>query len=93
MIDTGDKLPDDITLKKFLRLMTCVIKDGDKFYPQLFLEEALHYEQTKLKAYKKDLSKELMFVAWHPTRWQNWCLPENEKKGIGPIFADKVGKG
>ena len=44
MIDTGDKFPDDITLKNFLILMTCVIKDGDKFYPQLFLEEALYYE-------------------------------------------------
>ena len=38
LIDTGNKLPD--TLKNVVILMTCVIKDG-KFYPQLFLEEAL----------------------------------------------------
>ena len=36
-----DKLPDDITLKNVVILMACVIKDGDKFYPQLFLEEVL----------------------------------------------------
>ena len=40
MIDTDDKLPHDITLKNVI-LMTCVIKDDSKFYPQIFLEEAL----------------------------------------------------
>ena len=31
---------DDVTLKKFVILMTCIIKDGNKFYPQLFLDHA-----------------------------------------------------
>ena len=44
LINTDNKLPDDITLKKFVILMKCVIKDGDKFYLQLFLEEALYDE-------------------------------------------------
>ena len=35
---------------------------------------------AKLKACKVDLSKELMPVAWHPTRWRNWYLPDDEKK-------------
>ena len=35
LIDTDNKLPDDITLKNVLILMTCVIKYGDKFYPRL----------------------------------------------------------
>ena len=39
---TDDKLPDDITLNKILILMTCVIKDEDKYYPQIFLEETLY---------------------------------------------------
>ena len=33
-----------------------------------------------------------MAVAWHPTRWWDWCLPENEnnkKKEIDPIFTYK----
>ena len=33
-----------------------------------------------------------MPVAWHPTKWWNWCLPEDEKKGIEQVFTDKVGK-
>ena len=44
LINTNDKLPDDTTLKNAMILMTFVIKDGDKFYPQLFLEEALYDE-------------------------------------------------
>lgn len=37
LIDTDDKLLDDITLKVVVTLMTRVIKNGEKFYPQLFL--------------------------------------------------------
>ena len=36
--DTDHKLPDDIDLKNFVILMTCIIKDNDKFYPQIFLD-------------------------------------------------------
>ena len=32
-----------------------------------------------------------MPVALNPTRWWDWCLSEDEKKGIEPFFADKVG--
>ena len=24
--------------------------------------------------------KELMPIAWHPSRWWVWCVPEDEKK-------------
>ena len=36
LIDTDDKLPDGVTLKNVVIFMTCVIKYGKKFYPQLF---------------------------------------------------------
>ena len=42
LIDTDDKLPDDITFKNVAVLMTCVIKDVNKFYPQIFSEETLY---------------------------------------------------
>ena len=38
LIEKDDKLPDDITIKNAVILITCVIKDNDKFYPQIFLE-------------------------------------------------------
>ena len=36
LIDTDDNLSDDITLKITVILVKCVIKNGDKFYQQLF---------------------------------------------------------
>ena len=41
LVDTDDKLPEDVTLKNVVILITCVIKDDGEFYSQLFLEEAL----------------------------------------------------
>ena len=44
LIDTGEKLPDYITLKNILILVTCLNKNNGKFYPQIFLEEELYNE-------------------------------------------------
>ena len=40
-IKTGDKLPGNVTLKNVGILITCIIKDNDKFNQQIILEEAL----------------------------------------------------
>ena len=32
---------DDVTLKNVMILITCIMKEGEKFYPQIILEEAL----------------------------------------------------
>ena len=34
----------------------------------------------KRKAQKSQIKKELMLIAWHPSRWWDWCLDEDEKK-------------
>ena len=33
-----------------------------------------------------------MPVAWHPTRWWDWCISEDDEEGIETIFTDKVWK-
>ena len=46
----------------------------------------------KRKACKKDISKELMPVAWHPTRWWDCCMSKDEKKKkeeIEPFLIDE----
>ena len=43
------------------------------------------YEQRK--AQKAKIKEELMSVAWHPDRWWNWCVPEDEKKELEIYFA------
>ena len=30
-----------------------------------------------------------MPVAWQPARPWNWCIPEDEKKEIEPLFIDQ----
>ena len=44
LINSDDKLSDDNTLKRVVTLLTCAVKDGNKFYPQLFLDPALYDE-------------------------------------------------
>ena len=46
----------------------------------------------KREAFKKYLSEELMHASWYQKRWCDWCLPEDGKKGIEPIFTEKSGK-
>ena len=41
LVDVDNKLPDNVTLKNVVILMTYVISDDCKFYPELFLGEAL----------------------------------------------------
>ena len=49
---------------------------------------AWHTKFKKNKAIKKELNEELMPVAWHPNRWWDWCVLEDEKKEIKPIFSE-----
>ena len=44
LIKTDNRLPEYITLKHVVVLITCHVKDDDKFYPEVILEEALYNE-------------------------------------------------
>ena len=44
----GEKLSNDTTLKNVVILITCVIEDSDKFYPHIFLDEALVAQKIKI---------------------------------------------
>ena len=37
----------------------------------------------KRKAQKAKIKDELMPIAWHLSRWWDWCVPEDEKKDKG----------
>ena len=34
----------------------------------------------KRKAEKVNIKEELLPIAWHPSRYWNWCMSEDEKK-------------
>ena len=44
----------------------------------------------KCKELKKELSEELMPLAWHPDTWWDWWMSEDEKKEIDPMFIQEL---
>ena len=40
----------------------------------------------KRKAQKPQIKKELMHIAWHPSRWRDWCMSEDEKRETEKIM-------
>ena len=37
-------------------------------------------DYQKWKAQRAKIKKELMPIAWHPSRWWEWCVPQDEKQ-------------
>ena len=44
-----------------------------------------HTTFGKRKELKKELNEKLILVAWHPNRWWDWCVSEDEKKETDTI--------
>ena len=42
----------------------------------------------KRKALKKKISEELMSIAWHPKRWWNFSMSEDEEKETELILTE-----
>ena len=36
------------------------------------------------------ISEELMPITWHPNRWWDWYMSEDEKKEIDPMFIEEL---
>ena len=37
----------------------------------------------KYKEQKASIKEQLMPITWHPSRWWDWCIPNDEKKKRG----------
>ena len=44
------------------------------------LKKNPHKLSKKRRAQKAKIKEELMPIAWHTSRWWDWCVPEDEKK-------------
>ena len=40
----------------------------------------------KRKVQKAQIKQGLMLIAWHSSRWWDWCVPEDEKKETEKLF-------
>ena len=72
LIDGDDILPDDITLKNAIALMTSAINEDLKFHPQLFLEEAITCNgKIMLKKYSSLKKNSVIIIL---KNWKmHWC--------------------
>ena len=50
---------------------------------------AWHNRFKQKKACEKEISEQLMSVAWHPTKWWDWCISKDEKKEIDSFLIDE----
>ena len=41
----------------------------------------------KQKAQRANIKKDLMPTAWHPSKWWDWCVTEDEKKETEKNFS------
>ena len=41
----------------------------------------------KRKAQKAKIKKGLLRIAWHPSRWWDWCMSEDEKRDTEALWA------
>ena len=64
--------------------------DSDTIIHVRFLTCHIKYE--KHKALKKNISGELIPVAWHPYRWWDWWVSEDEKKEVDLMFIEELQK-
>ena len=63
--------------------------DGDDLDTVILIRLlAEHIKFEKRKTLTKRLNEELMPIAWHPRRWWNFCLSEDEKKETELIFTE-----
>ena len=51
--------------------------DNDDWYDNHLIEWYDGYKKPKVQKIK--IKEELMPITWHPSRWWDWCIPEDEK--------------
>ena len=44
-------------------------------------------DYKKRKAQKAKIKEELLPIAWHPLRWWDWCMSEDERRDTEALWA------
>ena len=62
--------------------------DNDGWYDNKLIEWCDGYK--KRKAVKAKIKNDSMPLAWHPSRWWDWCVPNDKKQGTEKLFFDHL---
>ena len=76
-----------------LKNVNCDDTDYDEDDPDTIIYVRLlawHIKFEKSKELKKELSERLLLVAWYPNRLWDWCMSEDKKKEIDPMFIEEL---
>ena len=74
---------DDSSSLQFVPDRFVTQQDMDLWHDYVYSDEGLikwYDGYQKRKAQKAQIKKELMTIAWHPSRWWDWFMSEDEKK-------------
>ena len=82
-----DYIPDCFVTSKMLGCL--VIDKGLDSDEDLDEFVEWYNDCNQRKNQKVQVKEKLLPVAWHPSRWWNWCVPEDEKKETEELFNDK----
>ena len=61
--------------------------DRDNYWDDDDIFFKWYHGYKKRKTQKAQSKKELMPIAWHPSRWWDWCVPEDEKKETEKLWG------
>ena len=56
----------------------CLRDDNDDWYNNKLIKWYDGYKKRKVQ--KAQIKEKLMPIAWQPSRWWDWCVPEDDKK-------------
>ena len=80
--DSLQYVPDYFMTQQQLKLWY----NNDDWYDD---DEIIEWYESyqKRKAQKAKIEKELMPIVWHPSRWWDWCILEEEKRETDKLWA------
>ena len=58
--------------------------DDDNYYDKIIKQYKGYIKKSKAR--KAKIKDELMSIAWHPSRWCDWFVPEDEKRHTEKLF-------
>ena len=84
-LDDDDDDDDDIEHVNFFEFNTYMMIHKEIYFKSLSSEL---YKGVHKHRYFKSIHRDLIPIAWHPDRYLDWCLDEEEKKDLKQLWGE-----